>query len=111
MPDVRGRRPDGGNRRSRPDERPSRRRVGRHRLAHPEVGHGPNSGPRMTPARTLVSLFLFDLAGLAAAGLDHSVQAAAEADLMGPLPPGIGGGLPQWGAGLETDSRWFEVRG
>src|SRR5436309_2301819 len=35
----------------------------------------------MTAARTLVSLFLFALVGLAAVGLDRSVQAAPAADL------------------------------
>jgi len=64
----------------------------------------------MTPARTLVSLFLFALAGLAAAGLDHSVQAAPAADLMGTLAPRIEARLPQWVAAWKAASPGFELR-
>src|SRR5947208_2390471 len=64
----------------------------------------------MTPARTLVSLFLFALAGLAAAGLDHSVQAAPAADLMGTLAPRIEARLPQWVAAWKAVSPGFELR-
>src|SRR3989475_10517642 len=66
--------------------------------------------PRMTAARIGVGLFLFALAGLAAAGFSHSVQAAPAADLMGALAPRIEARLPQWVAAWKAASPGFELR-
>src|SRR2546426_2426414 len=66
--------------------------------------------PRMTAARTGAGLFLFALAGLAAAGISHSVQAAPAADLMGALAPRIEARLPQWVAAWKAASPGFELR-
>src|SRR3989442_4795603 len=66
--------------------------------------------PRMTAARTGAGLVLFALAGLAAAGISHSVQAAPAADLMGAVAPRIEARLPQWVAAWKAASPGFELR-
>src|SRR5256712_4615752 len=66
--------------------------------------------PRMTATRIGVGLFVLALAGLAAAGISHSVQAAPAADLMGALAPRIEARLPQWMAAWKAASPGFELR-